>query len=67
MGDSKATLYFLLVASSINVVLDIVFVYNFKMGVAGAAIATDIAQAASCIAGVIYMMKKYPLCFPLMR
>ncbi len=61
VGDSKATLYFLLVASSINVVLDIVFVYNFKMGVAGAAIATDIAQAASCIAGVIYMMKKYPL------
>ena len=61
IGDSKATLYFLLVASVINVVLDILFVYNLNMGVAGAAIATDIAQAISCVVGFIYMMKKYPL------
>jgi len=61
VGDSKATLYFLLIASSLNVVLDIVFVYNFRMGVAGAAIATDIAQAGSFVAAVWYMMKKYPL------
>lgn len=61
IGDSKATLYFLLIASAINVVLDIVLVYGFKMGVAGAAIATDLAQIASCVAGFIYMMKKYPL------
>ena len=57
MGDSKATLYFLLVASIINIVL----VYNFRMGVTGAAVATDIAQAVSCIAGFAYMIKKYPL------
>jgi len=61
IGDSKATLYFLLAASVINVVLDILFVYNLKMGVAGAAIATDIAQAISCVVGIIYMMKKYPM------
>ncbi|MCM1498722.1 MAG: MATE family efflux transporter [Clostridium sp.] len=61
IGDSKATLYFLLVASVINVVLDIVFVYNMNMGVVGAAVATDIAQGISCIVGIIYMMKKYPL------
>lgn len=61
IGDSKATLYFLAIASFINVVLDIILVYNFQMGVAGAAIATDIAQAASCVAAFIYMMKKYPL------
>lgn len=60
VGDSKATLYFLLVASAVNVVLDIVFVCCFKMGVAGAAIATDIAQAASCAAAFLYMMRKYP-------
>ncbi len=59
VGDSAATLYFLLIASVINVVLDIVFVYNFGMGVAGAAIATDIAQAASFIAAIVYMTKKY--------
>lgn len=61
IGDSKATLYFLLIASVINIVLDIVFVYNFQMGVVGAAIATNIAQAVSCMAGYIYMIKKYPL------
>lgn len=61
IGDSKATLYFLLVASVVNVVLDIVFVYSLNMGVAGAAIATDIAQALSCIVGFVYMMKKYPV------
>ena len=61
VGDSRATLYFLLVASAVNVVLDIIFVYNFKMGIAGAAIATDIAQAASCAAAFLYMMRKYPL------
>ena len=36
IGDSKATLYFLLIASVINIVLDIVFVYSFQMGVVGA-------------------------------
>lgn len=61
IGDSKATLYFLLIASIINIVLDIVLVYNFQMGVIGAAVATDIAQAISCIAGFAYMIKKYPL------
>ena len=61
IGDSKATLYFLLVASVINVVLDILFVYNLNMGVVGAAVATDIAQAISGVVGVIYMMKKYPM------
>lgn len=61
IGDSRATLYFLLIASVINVVLDIILVYNFQMGVVGVAVATDIAQAVSCMAGFIYMMKKYPL------
>ncbi len=61
IGDSKATLYFLLIASIINVVLDILFVYTFDMGVAGAAIATDIAQIASFVAAYIYMVRKYPL------
>ena len=60
IGDSKATLYFLFIASVINIVLDILFVCNMNMGVAGAALATDIAQAVSCAAGFVYMMLKYP-------
>lgn len=42
-------------------VQDIVFVCSLNMDVAGAAIATDIAQALSCFAAIIYMVKKYPL------
>lgn len=61
VGDSKATLYFLLISSVMNVGLDLLFVKTFKMGVFGAAVATDISQAASFIAAYIYMIKKYPV------
>ena len=40
LGDSKTPLYFLLVASALNIVLDFVFILNVHMGVAGAALAT---------------------------
>lgn len=61
VGDSAATLYFLLISSVLNVLLDLLFVWGFKWGVIGAAAATDIAQAASFIAAYIYMVKKYPV------
>ena len=61
VGDSAATLYFLLIASVLNIVLDLAFVAGLHWGVAGAAIATDIAQAASFIAAYIYMTRKYPV------
>ncbi|MCR5329673.1 MAG: polysaccharide biosynthesis C-terminal domain-containing protein, partial [Lachnospiraceae bacterium] len=47
VGDSAATLYFLLISSVMNIALDMLFVAGFHWGVAGAAIATDISQAAS--------------------
>lgn len=59
VGDSAATLYFLLISSVMNIGLDMLFVAVFKWGVAGAAIATDISQAASFIAAYIYMRVKY--------
>lgn len=49
LGDSKTPLYAMIVAAIINVVLDLLFVMVFKMGVAGAAIATVIAQFCSSI------------------
>ena len=49
LGDSKTPLLFLAVASIINVILDYTFVVYFKMGVAGVAWATLIAQAIMCI------------------
>lgn len=61
VGDSAATLYFLLIASVLNVILDLVFVAGFQWGVAGAALATDIAQAGSFVAAYIYMMHRYPV------
>ena len=61
VGDSAATLYFLLVSSVLNIILDLVFVAGFHWGVAGAAIATDIAQAGSFVAAYIYMTRKYPM------
>lgn len=59
VGDSRATLYFLLIASVMNIALDLLFVAVFKWGAAGAAIATDIAQAVSFVAAVIYMNYRY--------
>ena len=48
-GDSKSPLYILIICCVINIVLDTVFVLLFHMGVAGAAIATLIAQAVSAV------------------
>ncbi|MCR5302312.1 MAG: MATE family efflux transporter [Lachnospiraceae bacterium] len=61
IGDSAATLYFLLTASAINIGLDMLFVAMLHMGVAGAAIATVISQAACFVAAYLYMTRKYPL------
>ncbi|MFR2445138.1 MAG: MATE family efflux transporter, partial [Thomasclavelia spiroformis] len=44
IGDSKTSLYYLIVCSGVNVFFDLLFVAYFKIGVAGAAIATVVAQ-----------------------
>lgn len=49
LGDSVSALVYLLVATIVNIVLDILFVASFHMGVAGVALATAIAQALSAI------------------
>ena len=61
IGDSKATLYFLLVSSVMNLILDLVFVICFHWGVAGAAIATVFSQLCSAVVSVIYMFRRYPM------
>lgn len=51
VGNSKSPLYYLITSSIVNVVLDLLFVVVFEMGIAGAAIATVIAQGVSvCLA-----------------
>ena len=49
LGDSISALAYLLVATVLNIILDVVFVASFDMGVAGVALATAIAQAVSAV------------------
>ena len=57
MGDSVFPLIFLIIASLLNIVLDLVFVANFGMGIAGVAWATIIAQAVSGTLCVVRIAK----------
>lgn len=59
LGDSKTSLLFLMVASIINIVLDLVFTVGMGMGVAGVALATIIAQFVSWVFGIFYINKRY--------
>lgn len=61
LGDSKTPLYLLIFSSILNIILDLLSIIVLKMGVAGAAWATVIAQAISgfCCLGVIW--KKFPI------
>ena len=61
LGDSKTPLYFLIIASFLNIVLDLIFIINFNMGVAGAALATVISQGVSAILCIIYSYKKFEI------
>jgi len=49
LGDSMSALLYLLIASGLNIVLDLTFVAQFEMGVSGVALATAIAQAISAL------------------
>ena len=60
LGDSKRPLYFLVIAALLNIVLDLVFIIVFRMGAAGAAYATVIAQGISGILCLLYIAKKVP-------
>lgn len=58
LGDSKTPL-FLLVGSSLgNIILDVIFVKNLNMGVAGVAWATFIAQGLSAVLAVIIFIRR---------
>ncbi len=60
LGDSKTPLYFLIISTLINVVLDILFVVVFAMGIKGAALATIIAQFISVVLCAIHAHRTNP-------
>ena len=57
LGDSKTPLIFLIVASVLNVILDLIFVLSFGWGVVGAGVATAFSQLISALACIIYAYK----------
>ena len=59
VGDSKAALYFLIVSTIVNVLLDLLFVAVLRWEVAGAAWATVIAQVVCAAFSYVYMYRKY--------
>lgn len=58
LGDSKTPFIFLVVSSLLNVGLDFLFVCTFHWDVAGAAWATFISQAISCVLTVVVLFRK---------
>ncbi len=61
LGDSKTPLYFLLLSSVLNILLDLLFVAVLSLGVEGAGFATVISQVTASILCLTRMLKKYPM------
>ncbi len=61
MGDSKTPLAFLLLSSGLNIGLDVLCIVVFKMGVAGAGVATVVSQLISGLLCLYYMMRKFEI------
>ena len=61
LGDSKTPVIFLIMASFINIGLDLFFIINLQMGVAGAAWATVISQGVSGLCCLLFMIKKFEI------
>lgn len=64
VGNSRTPLYFLILSSLLNIALDVLFVAGFRMGVAGAAWATVIAQGISAALCGGYVLVRYQALLP---
>lgn len=58
MGDSKHPLLFVFIASMVNLVLDLLFVGVFRLGAAGAALATVMGQGVSLIFSLVFLYRR---------
>lgn len=56
-GNSRRSLGYLAIASVTNLILDLVFIVGMKMGIAGAAIATNIGQIVSCVLAIWFLVR----------
>ena len=64
LGNAKLPFYFVSIACVVNIILDLLFVAGFKWDVAGAAVATVLAQAVSLFLSLL-MCRKVELPFSL--
>ena len=58
LGDSKHPVQFLIIASIINIFLDLLFIVPFHMGITGAALATVLSQGISGIMCLVFIIRK---------
>ena len=58
LGDSKHPFIFISISAALNIILDIVFVVIFEFGTKGAALATVISQAVSCITCITFLYRR---------
>ena len=64
VGNSKAPLFFLVFSACLNVGLDLLCIIQFRMGVAGAALATVVSQGISVLLCILYIVQKVPVLVP---
>ena len=64
LGDSKTPLYFLIFTTLINILLNIIYIYYFKIGVVGSALGTVTAMFISVVCCLFFMSKKFPILRP---
>ena len=57
LGDSRHPLYYLMISTIVNVVLDLVFVGVFRWGVGAAALATTLSQGISALLCCIHLLR----------
>ena len=61
LGDSKTPFWFLLLSTVLNIFLDLFCILTLGWGVAGAAIATLVAQGVSAVLCYLYMLRRFPI------
>ncbi|MDD4087437.1 MAG: MATE family efflux transporter [Bacteroidales bacterium] len=59
LGDSKTPLYFLVIATVMNILLDLLFVVVFEWGISGVAYATIISQAGAFFSLIFFLNKSH--------
>lgn len=64
LGDSKTPVLFLVLASFINIALDLLFIVIFSLGVSGAALATVLSQLIAGTGCLLYMIRKFDFLRP---